>query len=86
MWYNIHNFWCEYMEKYKILAEVLLDISKIPITSDTYTDEIEQVLTRSFDASFVTWFKPGKNDNSFIFTNQMLNRNNRIESKNTLIL
>ena len=66
------------MEKYECLAKTLLDISKIPITSDTYTDEIEQVLTRSFDASFVTWFKPGKNDNSFIFTNQMLNRNNRI--------
>ncbi len=66
------------MEKYESLAKVLLEISKIPITSDTYTDEIEQALTKAFDASFVTWFKSGKKDNSFIFTNQHLNSNNRI--------
>ncbi len=66
------------MERYESLAKVLLDISKIPITSDTYTDEIEQALTKAFDASFVTWFKSGKKDNSFIFTNQHLNSNNRI--------
>ena len=66
------------MEKYESLAKVLIDISKTPITSDTYSDEIEQALTKAFDASFVTWFKSGKKDNSFIFTNQHISANNRI--------
>ena len=66
------------MEKYKILAEVLLDISKIPITSETYTDDIEKALVKAFDANFVTWFKSGKHGDSFIFNNSHLGGNNRI--------
>lgn len=66
------------MEKYESLAKVLLDISKIPITSDTYSEEIEQVLAKAFDANFVTWFKSGKKEKSFIFNDQQLNSNNRI--------
>ena len=66
------------MEKYKILAEVLLDISKIPITSESYTDDIEKALVKAFDANFVTWFKSGKHGDSFIFNNSHIGGNNRI--------
>lgn len=66
------------MEKYESLAKTLLDINKIPITSDTYSDEIEQALTRAFDANFVTWFKSGKQGNSFVFSEQHISGNNRI--------
>lgn len=66
------------MEKYQSLAEVLLDISKIPITSESYTEDIEKALVKAFDANFVTWFKSGKHGDSFIFNDSHLGGNNRI--------
>ena len=66
------------MKKYQSLAEVLLDISKIPITSESYTEDIEKALVKAFDANFVTWFKSGKHGDSFIFNDSHLGGNNRI--------
>lgn len=63
------------MEKYEYLAKVLLDISKIPITSENYSNEIEKTLAKAFEATFVTWFKK---NSTFIFTNQHINNENRI--------
>ena len=42
------QFWGDCMEKYKSLADVLLDISKVPITSESYTEKIEQALVKAF--------------------------------------
>lgn len=72
------QFWGDCMEKYKNLADVLLDISKIPITSESYTEDIEQALVKAFDANFVTWFKSGKHGNSFLFNDSHLGGNKRI--------
>lgn len=71
------HIWGESMEKYEYLAKTLLDISKIPIISETYSDELELTLAKAFNANFVTWFKSGK-ENSFIFKEQHLSGNNRI--------
>ena len=62
------------MEKYKNLAEVLLDISKILITNETYIEDMERALTKAFNANFVTWFK----GDTFIFNSDHLGPNNRI--------
>lgn len=66
------------MEKIKTLTNILLKLSSIRVTSETFGSDVSEVLTKAFDADFVTWYKSKQVGDSYFFNQSDLASDKRI--------